>query len=335
MTGTAIPLIDVGSLFAPASPARDAADRAILAAASSRGIMTITGLPDDVPIGADARRELLRVFALPAALLQERASNTTDPSRPFASCGYIPCRSSRAFYYDGMQIGPDIAYGDAATDQRDPLRRPTHLPPEPALPGWREAAKHYFLAMACVGAALIAALGRGLGVPAAIFADLFTGGSALRLLRYPLRPPEALAGIPADELYVTDRGERRMLASEAHVDFGCITLLAQDGVGGLQARAGSAWIDVPPAEGTLVVNFGELMARWTGGRIKAVEHRVLSPECERFSIPFFCNPRIDALIAPLPIAGAEDFAPVRYGDYVWSSLPRYRRLFGERVVVPA
>jgi isopenicillin N synthase-like dioxygenase len=188
-----------------------------------------------------------------------------------------------------------------------------------------------------VAAALTAALARGLGVPGQTFSDLFIGGmSALRLLRYPLRPEQALAGIPDDELDVMDRGERRTLIHETHVDFGFVTLLAQNGIGGLQARsADGAWIDVPPVEDTLVVNFGGLIERWSGGRIRATAHRVLASGEERFSIPFFYEPRADAVIAPLPIAGAEDFTPFLYGDYVWASLARYHRLFGERVVTAA
>jgi isopenicillin N synthase-like dioxygenase len=85
------------------------------------------------------------------------------------------------------------------------------------------------------------------------------------------------------------------------VDSGFVTLLAQDGVAGLQARAADgSWLDVPPREGTLAVNFGKLLESWTGGRIRATEHRVLGSAQERRSIPFFYEPRADAVIAPCP-----------------------------------
>jgi isopenicillin N synthase-like dioxygenase len=83
-------------------------------------------------------------------------------------------------------------------------------------------------------------------------------------------------------------------------------------------------------EGHIVVNFGKLLERWTGGRIRATEHRVLSRGRERFSVPFFYEPRADATIAPLPLPGAEQFTPFVYGDHVWASIPRLQRLFGER-----
>ncbi|MFG2943060.1 hypothetical protein [Streptomyces sp. NPDC048282] len=46
--------------------------------------------------------------------------------------------------------------------------------------------------------------------------------------------------------------------------------------------------------------------------LKATNHLVVSPRGarERFSAPFFYNPRLDARIAPLPFPGAADAAGV-------------------------
>jgi isopenicillin N synthase-like dioxygenase len=62
----AIPCIDIAPLFAGAAPSRDAVDRAVLAAATGSGFMTVIGLPPFVPVGAGTRRASLRIFALPA-----------------------------------------------------------------------------------------------------------------------------------------------------------------------------------------------------------------------------------------------------------------------------
>ena len=67
------------------------------------------------------------------------------------------------------------------------------------------------------------------------------------------------------------------------------------GVQGLQARHSSGeWLDVPPREGSLAVNFGKVLERWCGGRINATEHRVIGAGRERMSIPFFYEARADA-----------------------------------------
>ena len=110
----------------------------------------------------------------------------------------------------------------------------------------------------------------------------------------------------------------------AHVDSGLVTLLAQDGVEGLQAQQhGGEWIDVPPADGTLAVNFGRLLEQWTGGRVRATLHRVVSPGRQRFSIPFFYEPAVDAEIAPLPLEGVQPFEPFLYGDFLWDAATKF------------
>ncbi len=107
-----------------------------------------------------------------------------------------------------------------------------------------------------------------------------------------------------------------------------MTLLAQDSSGGLQAKMrNGAWTDVSPHDGGLVINFGKLLEYWTAGQVRATEQCVLSPSKERFSIPFFYAPRLDAEIAPLPLPGDKPFEPFPYADHVWASLPKFRRLF--------
>jgi isopenicillin N synthase-like dioxygenase len=90
-------------------------------------------------------------------------------------------------------------------------------------------------------------------------------------------PNRAGAEIGEGATFVEHAGTRRRAIGGAHIDSGFVTLLAQDGVAGLQALAASGeWIDVPPREGTVGVIFGGLRERWTGGRIKATH-----PGCRR------------------------------------------------------
>ena len=149
------------------------------------------------------------------------------------------------------------------------------------------------------------------------------GISTLRLIHYRTRPEASFEGADPAKVWVEHKGQRRHTIGGAHVDSGFVTLLAQDGVEGLQARAkDGSWLDVPPIEGTLAVNFGGLLERWTDGRIKATEHRVLGPGRARFSIPFFYEPRVDAIIRPLPGFGA-DFPPFLYGDHLWAASTKF------------
>ncbi len=317
-----IPLIDVAPLFGPPGAARDACDGAILRAASDSGFMTVAGLDGRVPLGPDARAALLRIFALPDAGKAKLFRRKFDATRPNVYRGWFALQHGVPTHKEGIDIGPDLVRQLPAGD--DPLLEPTPLPDERALPGWRGAAGAYFRAMETLGGAMMRALARGLGLAENQFDVHFRDGiSTLRLIRYPARDAAALATLDA-AAFVEHRGERRHLTGAAHVDSGLVTLLAQDGVAGLQARArDGAWLDVPPAEGTLAVNFGKLLERWTGGRIRATEHRVIGTGAERRSIPFFYEPAVDATIAPLPLAGIEPFAPFAYGDHLWAAMTKF------------
>jgi isopenicillin N synthase-like dioxygenase len=89
----------------------------------------------------------------------------------------------------------------------------------------------------------------------------------------------------------------------AHKDYGWLALLLQDDLGGLQVEAGDgSWIDARPVPGAFVVNIGELLEVATQGYLRATRHRVVSPAGkERFSIPFFLDPRLDAVVQPLQL----------------------------------
>jgi isopenicillin N synthase-like dioxygenase len=316
-----IPVIDIAPLFKPPSPARDAVDRAIMNAASGIGFMTVTGFPAATLLTPENRRKLFKVFNLSDAEKSQLLRWNFDPTKTNLYRGWFPLQMGTPSYKEGIDMGPDLAHGAGVVDASDPLREATPLPDESMAPGWREDAAAYYTAMESTGQAVMRSVARGLGLAEDVFDEAFAGGiSTLRLTRYPQR--EDTSGGAA--FAVEHGGRTRNLIGGAHVDSGFVTLLAQDGVEGLQAQTHvGEWIDVPPADGTLAVNFGRLLDRWTGGRVHATMHRVLSPERERFSIPFFYEPRADAEIAPLPIEGAETFEPFLYGDYLWETMTNF------------
>jgi isopenicillin N synthase-like dioxygenase len=186
-----------------------------------------------------------------------------------------------------------------------------------------------------VAETLMRSLSRSLGLPADYFDDAFRRGlSTLRLIRYPSRSAADLAAVADPAVWVEPRATGRHIVGAAHTDSGFVTLLAQDGVSGLQARSlDGRWIDVPPLEGTVVVNFGQVLEQWSAGRIRATEHRVLGRGVERNSIPFFYEARADATIAPLPIDPPDRFVPFEYGDFLWkrmTSFVEFRGMEDER-----
>ena len=328
-----VPVIDAGSLFGPASATRDATDAAIREAAANIGFMLIENTPPAPKIA-----DLLRVFDLPGDVTCGLWRQKFKPDQANVYRGWFPLQNGHATYKEGFDVGPDIAYGPARVIPGDPLGEATPLPPDHLLPGWRAEMARYYQAMEAVGEALLSAVARGLGQPENVFRPAFAGGvSTLRLLHYPVRPAESYEGVNADEIWAEHEGRRVGLVGKAHADSGFVTLLAQHGVSGLQAAdAGGRWVDVPPLPGTLTVNFGKLLERWTGGRIQATQHRVVANEAARarHSVPFFYEPRVDAEIAPLPGLGA-DFAPFLYGDHVWAAMMRFVEFQGLDHLRPA
>lgn len=107
----------------------------------------------------------------------------------------------------------------------------------------------------------------------------------------------------------------------AHTDYGNLTILAQDDVGGLQVmnRDGD-WIEGTPIRGHFVINIGDLIQKLTNDIYLANMHRVVNTSGrERYSIPFFIDADYDAVIAPLPscvsAANPQRYPPVTCGAH--------------------
>ncbi|KAJ5400075.1 hypothetical protein N7465_010564 [Penicillium sp. CMV-2018d] len=87
---------------------------------------------------------------------------------------------------------------------------------------------------------------------------------------------------------------------------GLFTFLSQDNTGGLQVlNKNGEWIDVPPIEGSLVVNIQQGFEAITGGICAATTHRVIAPTSQtRYSIPFFQGVRLDLTLDQLKESAA-------------------------------
>jgi len=309
-----IPVIPVAEVLA------GRADAALVEGGRRSGFLTLSGLDQALAL-AEPRRAMLGFFGQDEAGKREVLRNKYDPARPNVYRGFFPCEPEKGGLVEGIDLGPDLTDPARCGDGADPLTEPTPLP---SLPGWREAAAAYYTALEGLGRALVAGLVRGLGGDPDRAVGLFDGSiSTLRMLHYPAR---VAAVLPDDRAVATPAGTRWVM-TKPHTDSGFVTLLWQDGAGGLQAQGpDGAWIDVPPAEGGLVVNFGQMLNDWTGGRIRATPHRVLGGLAERFSVPFFFEPAVDAVVAPLfPDEGGETFV---YGDFLWARMVSFTNFHG-------
>ena len=314
---TSIPEIDIAPLIsAPESPSADAARAQILEAATGAGFMVLSGVDEALGLAPEIQGRLLRFFDLPEPERMALARRKFRPDHSNVYRGVFPLQERDPTYKEGIDIGPDaVDPARVSRDDGDPLSEPTPWPDEAALAGWRADVAAYYAAMEGLGRMVVTAIARGLGAGEETLLPLFErGNSTLRLIRYPERPASSL---PQDLATVKIEGETRLVVGRPHVDSGFVTLLWQDPTGGLQARGhDGAWVDVPPIPGALAVNFGALLSDWSGGRIRATEHRVLGGLKERCSIPFFFEPAVEAKI--VPIAG--DGESYLYGDKLWERM---------------
>jgi isopenicillin N synthase-like dioxygenase len=194
--------------------------------------------------------------------------------------------------------------------------RATNLWPD--LPGFRDTMLAYFDACHRLGLLLHRAFAQDLGLAPDFFDDKLDRPMAvLRLLHYPPAPERAEAG---------------QLGAGEHTDYGCVTLLATDGVGGLEVRTrGGDWVPAPHVPGTFVCNIGDCLMRWTNDIYVSTPHRVVSPAGrERFSVAFFLDPNPDAEIACLPGCAMPDrparYSPIRGDAFLRARLsPTYEK----------
>jgi isopenicillin N synthase-like dioxygenase len=221
-----------------------------------------------------------------------------------------------------------------------PNRWPDHLDDEGR--EFKRVMQDFFQTCHGVQLKVMRAIALGLGLPDHFF-DEFTnyGDNNLRLLHYPAVPKSVFRQNPD-----------QVRAGE-HSDYGAITLLFQDSHGGLQVCSPKGtFVDATPIADTIVINAGDLLARWSNGMIKSTRHRVVEPPetntdkaenskheqqkdngqgekegediqtyADRYSVAYFCHPNLDKSIEALPGTygdgiGEKKYEAINAGDYL-------------------
>jgi len=189
----------------------------------------------------------------------------------------------------------------------------------PSLPGFRADVMEYNDAMAVLASRLVGVFSKALGVGSGLVDSFDPPTSWLRLLYYPPGRKQ-LRELGAVDQAVEDGN----YGSAPHTDFGCLTLLAQDDIGGLQVLADD-WIDVPRIAGSFVLNVGDMLHRWSNGLLRSTPHRVINTSGKaRYSCPFFYDPYVKTNISPLASCVSNDnparFEPINFGEFLRAEL---------------
>ena len=214
--------------------------------------------------------------------------------------GYFPVdgelTSGRPDRKEGIYFGTELGADDLRVRAGLPLHGSNLYP---ALPGFRDTLLTYIDEVAAVGQMLLSGIAVGLGLRQDYFLERYTSDPTVlfRIFNY----PPSTAGADENELGV---GE--------HTDYGLLTLLQQDEVGGLQVWHHDRWIPAPPIPDSFVCNVGDMLERLTAGRYVSALHRVRNVSTQdRISMPLFLDPSFDSILEPIRILAPDPTATGR------------------------
>jgi isopenicillin N synthase-like dioxygenase len=285
MGDQSLPLVDLRRFRDPAQ--REAFLAALRHAAHDVGFFYVAGhgIPPEVTSGVlDAARQF---FALPLEQRLEIENVNSPHFRGYSRVG-TERTAGAADQRDQIDIGPERpALTEVPRDKPylrliGPNQWPSGAPAlKPAVLAWLAEADR-------ASREVLRALAVALGQRETYFDRWFDDEANLhvKVVRYPAREyVESAQGVGA------------------HKDYGWVTLLLQDELGGLQVEARDARGSTRARFlARFVVNIGELLEVATQGYLRATRHRVVSPAGrERFSIPVFLDPRLDAVVEPLSL----------------------------------
>jgi len=211
-----------------------------------------------------------------------------------------------------FDIGLDLAEDDPEILNKVPNYGPNQWP-EGLPSSWKINVLDYYNRILQLGRRLTVAFAVALKLDINYFQEMYKKPmSILRLLKY---PPQS------------EKKSKTQLGCGVHTDYGFLTILAQDSIGGLQVQnVEGKWIDATPIEGTLVVNLGDMMARATNDIFKATPHRVINPPStnHRYSLPFFFDPHYNTYVECFDSckssANLSKYSPVIFGEHLLARL---------------
>ena len=296
MTET-VPTIDLSPVVAGAAGGDAIVARALDEALRSWGAFVLVGHGVDMTALDGAFGAGRRFFAEP---LETRLAIKVGKDNR----GYVPVHQT---VYEGNL--PDLKESFNAglplqPDDPDVMAgKPLHgLNVWPDLPGFRPDVERYFDEMLKLGDRLLGPLALVLGMTPEALRALYRKPIAfMRLFHYP-------------PTISVDKGEH---GAAEHQDYGFLTILAQDGVGGLEIRSPEGEIvAVASRPDAFIVNAGDMLAQMTGGTLKSAPHRVINRSGgARYSIPFFYDPDFDARFEGMPDMSAGEFLLFKFNRF--------------------
>jgi len=225
--------------------------------------------------------------------------------------GYTPLgkelTNAKYDWHECVDFGLDLEPNHPEVIAGNQLLGPNQWPENQ--PNFRKALESHWDLMILLGRRITEGLAMSLGFDKKKFARFMNKShSFMRISNY---PP-----------YGKDQEENVGDGIGAHIDYGFLTILLQDNIGGLEVKnADNEWVSAPMLPGTFLINIGHMIQRWTNDYYKATVHRVIPPEHEaRCSLPFFFEPNFDTVVVPLDEFCSKNnpprYEPFHFGDYL-------------------
>ena len=225
--------------------------------------------------------------------------------------GYTPLgkeiTNAKYDWHECVDFGPELNKRHPEVIAGEQLVGPNQWPENQ--PNFREVLERHWNLTIVLGRRITEGLAMSLGLENNFFAPYMSKShSFMRIVNYP----------PYRKKQEENVGD----GIGAHIDYGFLTILLQDNLGGLEVKnTDNEWLSAPIIPGTFLINIGHMIQRWTNDYYKATVHRVIPPEHEtRCSLPFFFEPNFDTIVVPLDKFCSKDnpprYEPFHFGDYV-------------------
>ncbi len=244
-----------------------------------------------------------RFFAQPADVKQQLAWTTEE-----SNCGYIGVER------ETLNRDRPADFKECFNMAHETVPSRNHWHPED--PAFRTALLEFYEHCTAAAQRVFRAFEWALKLPPGFIENCHSDREhILRLLHYPpIAQPLAPDQIRAGE----------------HADYGSLTLLFQDDVGGLEVRTTAGeWVAAPCIADTVLVNTGDLMQHWSNDQFRSTQHRVntaIGNTRSRYAIAFFCQPNNNAEIACIDSCQGPDnpakYPPVLAGEYLLQLLKK-------------
>ncbi len=298
MGSAQIPVIDISQLADATMASAVAAD--IAQVCREHGFFYVSGHGVSTELQQRIEELSREFFALP----EEEKLKIAMSHGGKAWRGFFPVNaeltSGKPDKKEGIYFGTELDKSDARVQAGLPLHGANLFPEHPAQ--FRETVLEYMDEVTRVGHTIMRGISLSLGLPQDYFYTRYNQEPLIlfRIFHYPPQPEQT-----------SDWGVGE------HTDYGLLTILLQDAVGGLEVKSRGEWIEAPPVENTFICNIGDMLDKMTGGVYRSTPHRVRNVSGkDRFSFPLFFDPGFDTVIErieDIPQANTTD-APPRWDN---------------------